>query len=65
MLEREIEKISTRFGKITIKKGFFKGNQVKSKPEYEDCKRAAEKNKIPLPEVYKEVEKVLNARKKE
>ncbi|MBN1186029.1 MAG: nickel pincer cofactor biosynthesis protein LarC [Bacteroidales bacterium] len=60
MLDREMETISTKYGEITIKKGFFKGRQVKVKPEYEDCKRIAEEQKLPLTKVYAEVEKIIS-----
>lgn len=56
MLEREYIKIKTKYGDITIKKGFFNGEEIKAKPEFEDCKLAAEKYKVSLAEVYREVE---------
>lgn len=51
-LSRTFEKIDTDFGKITFKRSFYKGKEVSFKPEYEDCRRIAEENGIPLREVY-------------
>ena len=43
-LTRNFETIETVYGNLTIKRSYYKGKEVSSKPEYEDCKRiAAEK----------------------
>lgn len=55
MLRREIDKVDTKYGEITVKSAYYKGNKIKSKPEYEECKKAALKNNIAISEVYKEV----------
>jgi pyridinium-3,5-bisthiocarboxylic acid mononucleotide nickel chelatase len=59
MLKRSFEKVHTEFGDITIKKGFYKGKFIKSKPEYDECKAAAEKYSVPLRTVYNEVVKKI------
>jgi len=54
-LERESIKVTTRFGEIAAKKGWdYSGHGIIT-PEYEDCARVARLNKIPLREVYSEV----------
>jgi len=55
-LPRKIEVVNTRFGKARVKVITY-GDKVHISPEFEDCKILADKNNIPLREVYKEVEK--------
>jgi pyridinium-3,5-bisthiocarboxylic acid mononucleotide nickel chelatase len=56
MLDREMEQVSTKFGKIRVKSAFYQGVCIKSKPEYDDCNKAARESKVPLSHVYREVE---------
>ena len=49
-LPREMIKVSTEYGEITIKTAAF-NNQTKFAPEYEDCRRAALKFNVALREV--------------
>lgn len=51
-LEREIKTVSTSFGDVRIKTGFLSGEPIKSKPEYEDCRRIAEERRLSLLDVY-------------
>jgi uncharacterized protein (DUF111 family) len=44
----------TKYGKIRVKVGIFKGKIKNIAPEYEDCKKIAKQHKIPLKEVYEE-----------
>lgn len=57
MLNREFSKVKTQYGDITIKKSFYKGNLVKYKPEYEECKAIAKEKNITLENIYKEIYK--------
>ncbi len=50
-LKREIIEFDTQFGKVKAKKVFIDGKE-KIVPEYEECKRIAKKNNIPLNDVY-------------
>lgn len=59
MLKRDFTKVHTRYGDITIKNSYHQGKIVKFKPEYEDCKRLAKENNIPIAEIYREVNKVM------
>lgn len=54
-LVRTPELIDTEFGKINIKKSFFKGKEVSVKPEYDDCRRVAQEKGLPLKEVYNKI----------
>ncbi len=59
-LDRDFEKINTQYGEVTVKNSYFQGVQIKSKPEYEDCKRIALEKGIPVKTVYEEVLKNKN-----
>ncbi len=59
MLQRKSFKIHTKLGEVTIKSGYYKGDVVKSKPEYNDCKRIAREKNISIQEVYKTIESAL------
>ncbi len=47
-LERKIEHLSTRYGKVRVKMGYLDGRAVKYKPEYEECKRIAKEQGLSL-----------------
>jgi len=49
----------TKYGKIKVKVGMFKGEIKNIAPEYEDCKKMAKQHKVPLKEVYEEAKKVI------
>jgi uncharacterized protein (TIGR00299 family) protein len=51
-LQREIKTVETRFGKVNFKITKLGDQTVNSTPEYEDCKRIAAENRIPLKQVY-------------
>lgn len=48
--DRVIKKVETEWGPVRVKISGYR-----TAPEYDDCKRIAEENDIPLQEVYKEV----------
>ncbi|MBU4362133.1 nickel pincer cofactor biosynthesis protein LarC [bacterium] len=50
----------TKYGKIRVKVGIFKGEIKNIGPEYEDCKKIAEQHQVPLKEIYEEAKKVAN-----
>lgn len=52
-LERQFKKVKTPFGEITMKYGFYNGRKVSAKPEYEDCKRIADKENLSIQEVFR------------
>ncbi len=55
VLERKIKKIATKHGKIRCKIGLLRGEIMSISPEYEDCKKVAEKLKVPLKIIYQQV----------
>lgn len=59
-LDREFLDLDTKFGKVRIKQAIHHGNVIKRKPEYADCRKISNHHNIPLIEVYKEIEKLLN-----
>lgn len=54
-LERSLEKVSTEWGMVTVKRGKYGGITVQSAPEFEECKRIAKLHNIPLKQVYEQV----------
>lgn len=55
MLERDFEKVKTKYGEITVKNCYYKGKKIRTKPEYEDCKRLARENNVSISEIKKAV----------
>ena len=51
-LRRDFTQIETQWGTIQAKCGYLNGTLIKTVPEYEDCKRLAEQNNVPLQQVY-------------
>jgi hypothetical protein len=51
VLERKGKERKTEFGKVRVKVSKMRDGTVKVCPEYEDCKRIAQRYKIPLMEV--------------
>lgn len=51
-LEREIKEIQTTFGVVHVKVAHLSPGKFKVAPEFEDCRRLAEKHKVPVREVY-------------
>jgi hypothetical protein len=56
--DREILSEETKYGKIRFKLARWEGRIVNLSPEYEDCKRLALENRIPLKEVFEEAKGV-------
>lgn len=55
-LERKIVEVKTKYGKIKVKLGFFKGALKTYSPEYEDCRKAARAKRVPFDSVRREAE---------
>jgi uncharacterized protein (TIGR00299 family) protein len=54
-LLREEQEVKTQYGPVTVKVAFGRdGKVINLMPEYESCRQAAEKKKVPLKEVYQE-----------
>ena len=52
---REIIKVTTTWGEVGVKVKILDDGQKSFAPEYEDCKRIAEKLDIPLIEILKKI----------
>ncbi len=55
MLQREFIKVNTSYGEVTVKKAFYEGEKLKSKLEYEECKKIAQTCGISISEVYEKL----------
>jgi len=56
-LERDVSMAGTAYGEVRIKNTYLRGKKIKSKPEYEDCRRLAEESGVGLREIYEAVER--------
>lgn len=54
-LVRKFETFKTIYGEVTVKRSFYKGKEVSYKPEYEECRKIAFENGIPVKEVYNNI----------
>jgi uncharacterized protein (TIGR00299 family) protein len=52
ILERNLTKIKVLGENISVKKAILEGIEVNVSPEYEDCRKVARKNKLPVKKVY-------------
>ncbi len=52
MLKRDYSTLATKFGNVSIKNGYWQGRKIKSKPEYEDCRRLAKEKGVSVKEIY-------------
>jgi pyridinium-3,5-bisthiocarboxylic acid mononucleotide nickel chelatase len=50
-LKREFLKVQTPYGDVSMKISLLNGRQVNFIPEFEDCRRLAEKNRVALKEI--------------
>lgn len=55
MLARDEAEIETKYGKVKLKRCFYKGKLLRFKPEYDDCKSLAKSNNVPISEIENEV----------
>ena len=53
-INRKIESVKTRFGRVRVKLGSLNGSVSTISPEYEDCKLLARKTNRPLRKIYEE-----------
>ncbi len=54
ILERRFETVQTPFGKVRVKIGQWRGEDITRSPEYEDCARLSEKGGVPVRAVYEQ-----------
>ncbi len=60
-LSRHVDKINTPYGPVTVKYAYHNNKLVSAKPEIAECMVIAEKNKLPLGEVYNNIIAVIHA----
>jgi uncharacterized protein (DUF111 family) len=58
-LERRYDTIETVFGDVVLKSAYLNGDKVNEKLEYENCKKIARENNIPIKQVYKLIEREI------
>ena len=59
-LARKFEKLDTIYGEITVKRSFYNEKEVSCKPEYDECRRIASENGIPLKDIYNSIMALLS-----
>ena len=60
MLKRSFTKVNTIYGSLTVKVGYYEGKKIKSKPEFDECRKIAEELGIPIRDVYNEAIKNMD-----
>ncbi len=60
-MERELREVSTKYGEVRIKVSGLEGVAMKVMPEYEDCRKLAKKNGVPLLDVIEEARRAGQA----
>ncbi|MEP7075817.1 MAG: nickel pincer cofactor biosynthesis protein LarC [Acidobacteriota bacterium] len=58
-LVRDIERVSTRFGEIDVKVARLEGDIVNAKPEFDQLRKMAETESLPLKDIEAEVAKAI------
>ena len=58
-LRREFATVKTPFGNVAVKIGRLDGRVVQTAPEFESCKKLAERAKVPLKQIYEAAVKAL------
>jgi len=59
ILRREIIVVTTKWGKVDVKRSYWKGRVVNEKPEFEQCRKLAMEHGVRMEEITKEVIKNL------
>jgi hypothetical protein len=52
MLKRDFSQQMTKYGELTMKNAYLRGRKIKSKPEYDDCRRLAREKGVSIREIY-------------
>lgn len=56
-LKRKYFDFDSSMGKVTIKAAYYEGKLIRLTPEYEECKEIAERERVPLQDVYELLKK--------
>ncbi|NQV17554.1 MAG: nickel pincer cofactor biosynthesis protein LarC [Armatimonadetes bacterium] len=60
IIKRKTIKVNTEYGSVDVKVGYLKNKIFTASPEYEDCKKIAEEQKIPLKDIFQLVKNEIN-----
>ena len=60
-LQREFATVKTPYGEVTVKLGKLNGKMVQATPEFESCRKLAEKTGVPIKQVYEATAKHFKA----
>ncbi len=60
VLKRRFEKLSTEYGEISVKLGYYNGKLLRVTPEYEDCKIISKNTGIPLQQLLYKINYILS-----
>jgi len=63
-LDREMQIVKTPYGPVKVKVGSLDGSPLKISPEYDDCKKIARREKLPIKKVYEDVLRLAHSRLK-
>ena len=55
MLSRDLSKRMTKYGEVSVKNGYLRGRKIKSKPEYEECRRLAEERGVSIKDIFESI----------
>lgn len=56
MLRREFNAVQTKYGEVRMKTAYYRGRKIKSKPEYEDCKKLAREKGVGVREILESID---------
>jgi len=60
-LPREVVHVTTPLGEVAVKLGRLNGRVIQAAPEFESCRTLAERQRVPLKQVYEAAVQALNA----
>ncbi len=52
MLRRDLSEAETPYGRVSMKNAYLRGQRIKRKPEYEDCRRLAKEHGVSIKTIY-------------
>jgi len=59
VLDRQVSTIQTMFGPVRVKTCLLHGRVLRSKPEYDDCRKLALDHHVPIQDIYREAARAL------
>jgi uncharacterized protein (TIGR00299 family) protein len=61
-LRREFSKVNTPYGSVTMKIGKLNGRVVQVAPEFESCRKLAERAKVPLKKIFEAADRAIRSK---